>query len=137
MYIFSWKAPKKPPKSLFPFPNTPKLIVVGIQDLSEEEKWNKLIGEAVDRERYILVEEKKTNGNMLKVFAARELRADITLVEHGRLKFSSYYNAVLSNKCANFIRFSLASTRLLFVSCQLEKGQEQLASRIRNLRDLH
>jgi len=37
------------------FPNTPKLIVVSIQDMSEEDKWNQIIFEAVDRERYILV----------------------------------------------------------------------------------
>lgn len=59
----------------------------------------------------------------MKIFAARELRNDISLVEHGRLKFNSYYNAVLSNKCANFIRFSLNNTRFVFVGCQLEKGQ--------------
>jgi hypothetical protein len=58
-------------------------------------------------------------------------------VEHGRLKFGSYYNAVLSNKSACFIRFSLSSTRVVFVSCQLEKGEELLASRLRNLRELH
>lgn len=56
---------------------------------------------------------------MVKIFAARELRNDISLVEHGRLKFNSYYNAVLSNKCANFIRFSLNNTRFVFVGCQL------------------
>jgi hypothetical protein len=74
---------------------------------------------------------------MVKIFAARELRNEISLVEHGRLKFSSYYNAVLSNKCANFIRFSLSNTRFVFVGCQLEKGQELLTSRVRNIRDLH
>jgi hypothetical protein len=45
--------------------------VVAIQDLSEEEKWSRLILEAVDRERYLLVEEKKAYGNMLKVFALK------------------------------------------------------------------
>jgi hypothetical protein len=71
VYIFTWKAPKKPPKALPLFPNSAKLIVVAIQDLSEEEKWSRLILEAVDRERYLLVEEKKAYGNMLKVFALK------------------------------------------------------------------
>ena len=35
IYIFTWKAPKKPPTSMILFPNTPKLIIVSIQDLSE------------------------------------------------------------------------------------------------------
>lgn len=123
VYIFSWKAPKKVPKSLLLFPNSPKLIVINIQDLSEEDKWNKLITESIDNERYILVEEKKVYGNMLKIFAHKELKKDITFVEHGKIKFKSYYNAVLSNKCANFIRFYLNSTRLVFIGCQLEYGK--------------
>jgi hypothetical protein len=55
VYIFSWKAPKKVPKSLLLFPNTPKLIVVSIQDMGEEDKWNQIITEAVDKDRYMVV----------------------------------------------------------------------------------
>ena len=55
VYIFTWKAPKKPPKSLPLFPNTPKIIVIGIQDFTEEEKWNLLIIDSIDKERYIPV----------------------------------------------------------------------------------
>lgn len=60
---------------------------------------------------------------MLKIFAHKELKNYISFVEHGKLKFKSYYNTVLSNKCANFIRFNLFNTKLVFIGCQLEKGQ--------------
>ncbi len=56
---------------------------------------------------------------MLKVFSLRELKPEISSVEHGKVKFTSYYNTVISNKCAVFIRFMLFNTKLVFVSCQL------------------
>lgn len=56
---------------------------------------------------------------MLKVFAQKHLKNDITMVEHGKIRFKSYYNAVWSNKCATIIRFNLNTTKLVFVSCQL------------------
>lgn len=56
---------------------------------------------------------------MLKVFSLRELKPEISNVEHGKVKFTSYYNTVISNKCAVFIRFTMCSTRMVFVSCQL------------------
>lgn len=71
---------------------------------------------------------------MLKVFSLRELKPEISGVEHGKVKFTSYYNTVISNKCAVFIRFMLCNTRMVFVSCQLEKGKDFQGNRIRNLR---
>ena len=74
---------------------------------------------------------------MLKVFSLRELKPEISGVEHGKVKFTSYYNTVISNKCAVFIRFMLYNTKMVFVSCQLEKGRDFQANRVKNLREIH
>ena len=58
-------------------------------------------------------------------------------IEQGSIKFRSYYNAFMSNKSANFIRFNLYDSKLTFVGCQLEKGRELVEGRIRNLKEIH
>ena len=80
---------------------------------------------------------KRTNNNILKIFAHKELKNHISLVQHSKIKFSNYYNTLVSNKCANIIRFTLFSSKLVFVSCQLEKGSEYNANRIRNIKEIH
>jgi len=56
---------------------------------------------------------------MLKVFAHKDLNKDISFVEHGKIKFRSYYNTVISNKCATFIRFNVNTTKIVMIGCQL------------------
>ncbi|CAM5999729.1 unnamed protein product [Sphagnum balticum] len=134
VYLMSWKAPKKIPNSLNLLPNDYRIIAISIQDVGDQDKWSRLVMEAVDKERYILVGEKISSNNLLKVFALKELATRISFVETAKVKFKSYYNTVLSNKCANLVRFNLDNTKLVFCGCQLEYGRELQANRIRNLK---
>jgi hypothetical protein len=43
IYVFSWKVPSKPPKSLSLFPTSPDIIVVSLQEMKESEIWSQLI----------------------------------------------------------------------------------------------
>ena len=74
---------------------------------------------------------------MLKVFAQKELIKDISFVEQSKMKFRSYYNTVLSNKSAVFIRFSVKTTKIVVLGCQLEKGRELVQNRVKNLKEIH
>lgn len=134
MFVLTWKAPKAVPRRLPALPSEPQLLVISIQDLTESDKWLGAIGEAVDKEKYMKVEAQYKNNNLLVVYARHELRERISGIEQGSLKFRSYYNAFMSNKSANFIRFNLFDSKLVFVGCQLEKGREFTESRIRNLK---
>jgi hypothetical protein len=69
------------------------------------------------------VEAQYKNNNLLIVYAHQELKDKISCIEQGSIKFRSYYNAFMSNKSANFIRFNLYDSKLTFVGCQLEKGR--------------
>lgn len=43
----------------------------------------------------------------------------------------------MSTKCAVLIRFNLYSTKLTFISVQLEFGREYAENRVENLKDIH
>lgn len=69
------------------------------------------------------MESQYKNNNMLIVYAKASMKARLSAIEQGHLKFRSYYNAFVSNKSANYIRFNVDNSKLVFVGCQLEKGR--------------
>jgi hypothetical protein len=78
-----------------------------------------------------------SNNNLLKIYIQNPLLKFISNVELTKVKFKSYFNQYMSSKCAVIIRFTYASSTIVFCGCQLEYGREFAINRIRNLRDLH
>ena len=78
-----------------------------------------------------------SNNNLLKIYIQKQLLAMVSNVELTKVKFKSYFNQYMSTKCAVIIRFTYASSKVVFCGCQLEYGREFATNRVRNLRDLH
>jgi hypothetical protein len=136
IYIFSWKVPSKTPKSITLFPTTPQIISISLQEVKDSEGWSQIIKDAID-DKYVLIGEKMSNNNLLKIYIQKQLLTMVSNVELTKVKFKSYFNQYMSTKCAVIIRFTYASSKIVFCGCQLEYGREFAANRVRNLRDLH
>jgi hypothetical protein len=106
-----------------PFPSDTDLIVISVQDLVEHENWIKVVTQAVPA-NFVKVDFQCISENLLIIFVRDDQKGRISAVEQGNIKFSSYYNTLMSNKSANFIRLNVDSSKLVFVGCQLEKGRE-------------
>ena len=137
IYIFSWKAPKKIPSSLPLIANNSHLVVIGIQESGDDEKWKKLINDIVDPNHYILVSEKSSNHNILAIYVEKRYKDRVSNVELTKVKFKSVYNQYLSTKCAVIIRLTVDSTKISFIACQMEYGREYTGNRLQNLKDIH
>ena len=137
IYIWTWKAPKKIPSSLPLIQKNGQLLVIGIQESTDDEQWARLIEEIVDRNQYIEVSRKISNHNILIIYALNAYRERISNIELAKVKFKSGYNQYLSSKCAILIRMMVDSTRICFAGCQMAFGKDYSSHRLHNFRQIH
>lgn len=70
----TWKSPKKIPASIPLLPNTPDIIAISIQEISEDEKWRNIVAQSIDQHKYMLVSEKISSHNLLMIYSKKELK---------------------------------------------------------------